>query len=68
MSSSSIQPFGTTAVTLAASISTLAVVRGLRKKTLSKNGAAAAWCVGFGSVGSGLRGFVLLMFYQVSVL
>jgi uncharacterized protein (TIGR00297 family) len=59
------KPFGLTATALAATIPTLAVVRSLKKKTLSKSGAISAWCVGFLIVGSGLRGFVLLMFYQV---
>jgi uncharacterized protein (TIGR00297 family) len=59
------KPFGVTATCLGASIATLAVMRGLKKKTLSRSGAVSAWCVGFLMVGSGLRGFVLLMFYQI---
>lgn len=60
------KPFGLAATCLAASVATLAVVRGLKKKTLSHSGAGTAWIVGFLMVGSGLRGFVLLMFYQIA--
>jgi uncharacterized membrane protein len=59
------QPFGLPLSCIAFSIATLMAWRGMRKKSLSKSGAIAAWCVGFLSVGSGLRGFVLLVFYQV---
>jgi uncharacterized protein (TIGR00297 family) len=60
------KPFGIIATSLGTTISTLAVARGLKKRTLSKSGAASAWCVGVLLVGSGLRGFVLLMFYQIA--
>lgn len=60
-----LQPFGLVASTLALSIATLIALRGAKKKSLSKSGAIAAWLVGFLSVGSGLRGFVLLFFYQI---
>lgn len=59
------KPFCQTSIIFGVLISAIAVVRGLKKETLSRSGAAAAFCVGFLSVGSGLRGFVLLMFYQV---
>lgn len=58
-------PFSLPTVLLGAAVSTLAIGRGLKKKSLSKAGAAAAWLVGFLSVASGLRGFVLLFFYQI---
>lgn len=60
------KPFGLVAVCLATFVPTFAVVRSLKKKTLSKSGAVAAWVVGFIMVGSGLRGFVLLLFYQIA--
>jgi uncharacterized protein (TIGR00297 family) len=60
------KPFGLPATCLAASVATLAVIRSLKKKTLSHAGAVAAWIVGFLMVGSGLRGFVLLLFYQIA--
>ena len=60
-----LKPFGLLASTLAFSIATLIALRGARKKSLSKSGAIAAWLVGFLSVGSGVRGFVLLFFYQI---
>ena len=60
------KPFGLPATCLAASVATLAVVRSLKKQTLSRSGAVAAWIVGFLMVGSGLRGFVLLLFYQIA--
>lgn len=60
------KPFGLVAMSLATSVPTLAVLRSLKKNTLSKPGAIAAWIVGFIMVGSGLRGFVLLLFYQIA--
>jgi uncharacterized protein (TIGR00297 family) len=61
----SLKPFGLLASSLAFTIATLIALRGARKKSLSKTGAIAAWLVGFLSVGSGMRGFVLLFFYQI---
>jgi uncharacterized protein (TIGR00297 family) len=55
-----------TLISLALLTATLAVVRGVRKKSLSPSGATVAWVVGVVSVGSGLRGFVLLFFYQIA--
>ena len=62
-----LEPFSFTAVSLGMFVALGIMGRGLRKKSLSKTGAAAAWFVGFAMVSTGLRGFVLLMFYQVSV-
>lgn len=42
--------------------------RGIKRKSLSPMGAATAWMVGFLSIASGLRGCVLLMFYQFGTL
>lgn len=46
-------------------MATAICLRGLKKKSLSKTGAVAAWFVGFLSVSSGLRGFLVFMFYQL---
>lgn len=60
-----LQPFGSFASALGATVATAIAFRGARKKSLSTGGAIAAWLVGFLSIGSGLRGFVLLLFYQI---
>jgi uncharacterized membrane protein len=39
--------------------------RAIKRKSLSNLGAVAAFIVGFISVATGLRGFTLLIFYQV---
>lgn len=58
-------PFQPRSVLLAVLIATLLAVRAVKRKSLTKSGAVAAWCVGFLSVVTGLRGFVLLAFYQI---
>jgi uncharacterized protein (TIGR00297 family) len=60
------RPFDRTLTCLAVVTATFAASRGVRKKSLSKSGAMAAWIVGVLSVGSGLRGYVLLFFYQIA--
>mmetsp|Transcript_12873 Transcript_12873/g.18444 ORF Transcript_12873/g.18444 Transcript_12873/m.18444 type:complete len:282 (+) Transcript_12873:41-886(+) len=50
---------------LAFVIASLMALRGYKRKSLSKNGAAAAWLVGFSSIFLGMRGFLLLLFYLI---
>mmetsp|Transcript_10057 Transcript_10057/g.14747 ORF Transcript_10057/g.14747 Transcript_10057/m.14747 type:complete len:304 (-) Transcript_10057:316-1227(-) len=58
-------PFGIKSISLALVIASFIAARGMKRKSLSPLGAVAAWVVGFLSVACGLRGFVLLMFYQI---
>ena len=58
-------PFGLASSTLGFLVATALAARGVRRRSLSKSGAAAAWIVGFLSVAAGLRGFILLLFYIV---
>lgn len=58
-------PFGPTAILLGVFIATSLALRAIKRKSLSPSGAIAAWLVGFLSVATGLRGFVLLFFYQI---
>lgn len=58
-------PFSLYSMTFAAVISTLISVKGMKKKSLSKMGALAAWIVGFLSISTGLRGFLIFIFYQL---
>mmetsp|Transcript_17657 Transcript_17657/g.29354 ORF Transcript_17657/g.29354 Transcript_17657/m.29354 type:complete len:292 (+) Transcript_17657:79-954(+) len=58
-------PFSLTSSTLGFLIATALAARGVRRRSLSKSGAAAAWIVGFLSVAAGLRGTSLLLFYMV---
>lgn len=58
-------PFSSTAILLGAFVATSLARRGMKRKSLSQSGAIAAWFVGFLSVVTGLRGFVLLFFYQI---
>jgi len=62
------KPFSTNSIISGVVICSLAARRGLKKKSLSRSGALAAWVVGVLLVGSGLRGYVLLMFYQIASL
>ena len=50
---------------LAFAIATLMAYRGYKRKSLTTNGAVAAWIVGFLSITLGMRGFLLLLFYIV---
>lgn len=50
---------------LAFAIATLMAYRGYKRKSLTTNGAVAAWIVGFLSIILGMRGFLLLLFYIV---
>lgn len=50
---------------LAIAIATLMAYRGYKRKSLTTNGAVAAWIVGFLSITLGMRGFLLLLFYIV---
>ena len=50
---------------LAVAIATLMAYRGYKRKSLTTNGAVAAWIVGFLSITLGMRGFLLLLFYIV---
>ena len=59
-------PFGLASSTLGFLIATALAARGVRRRSLSKSGAAAAWIVGFLSVAAGpSRGVLLLLFYIV---
>lgn len=57
------KPFGPITIPLGVTIATLLSLKGHKKKSLSKDGAIAAWIVGFLSVASGPRGLLLLIFY-----
>ena len=59
------EPFGLKATGLALTIASALAARAVKRKSLTTAGAAAAFGVGFGSVVTGLRGFNLLVFYQV---
>jgi uncharacterized protein (TIGR00297 family) len=50
---------------MACIIASLMALRGYKRKSLTTNGAVAAWIVGFCSIISGSRGFLLLLFYIV---
>ena len=50
---------------LAIVIASLMALRGYKRKSLTGNGAVAAWVVGFSSIIFGTRGFLLLLFYLV---
>jgi len=58
--------FSTTSASLGFVVATVIARRGMKRKSLSPQGAATAWIVGFLSIACGARGFVLLMFYQVN--
>ena len=53
------------ATILATGVATLLSWRANRKKSLTVSGSAAAFCVGFLSIWTGVRGFNLLIFYQI---
>ena len=59
------EPFGWKATLLALTIASLLAWRSQRKKSLTKSGSITAFLVGFLCVWTGLRGFNLLVFYQV---
>ncbi len=50
----------------ALAIASLMAYRGLKRKSLTRNGAVAAFLVGFLSLSCGPRGSLLLLFYLVS--
>ena len=50
---------------MACVIASLMAFRGYKRKSLTTNGAVAAWIVGFFSIVFGMRGFLLLLFYIV---
>ena len=58
-------PFGPSAQLLAILVATMLALRAVKRKSLTQSGAIAAWFVGYLSVVTGLRGFVLLFFYQI---
>lgn len=59
------EPFGVKATVLATLVAVLLSYRAIRKRSLTKGGACAAFAVGFLSVICGARGFNLLVFYQI---
>lgn len=64
------KPFGVKATIVATVVATLLSYRAaIRKKSLTKGGAVAAFAVGFLSLwAAGLRGFNLLVFYQIGTM
>lgn len=58
-------PFSPQATLLAVVVATQLALRAVKRKSLTQSGAIAAWFVGYLSVATGLRGFVLLFFYQI---
>jgi uncharacterized protein (TIGR00297 family) len=58
-------PFGPRALALAVSVAALLAVRARKRQTLTTDGAAAGFVVGFCLVATGLRGMVLVFFYQL---
>ena len=62
------EPFGIQATCLAASVAVALALRAVRRKSLTTAGAMAAFGVGFLSVITGLRGFNLLVFYQIATM
>lgn len=63
--SSQMEPFSPTLLSIGTAVATYISVRGTKRKSLSKSGACTAFTVGFLSIACGLRGFVLLIFYQI---
>lgn len=59
------EPFGVKATIMATCVASLLSWRAIRKKSLTVHGSVAAFCVGFLSIWTGLRGFNLLIFYQI---
>ncbi|CAJ1942786.1 unnamed protein product [Cylindrotheca closterium] len=57
------QPFSLKANAIGFVVATFLSWRGIKKKGLTRSGAATAFCVGFLLVCTGLRGFNLLVFY-----
>ena len=62
------KPFSTKSILIATSTATILATKGKKKKSLSPSGAATAWIVGFLSIASGNRGFLLLLFYQLGTM
>jgi uncharacterized membrane protein len=58
-------PFRVPSILLGVLVATLLAMSAVKRKSLSRSGAVAAWFVGFLSLATGLRGFVLLFFYQI---
>jgi uncharacterized protein (TIGR00297 family) len=58
-------PFGAKALAAATIVASLLAYRAVHKKTLTRNGAMAGFGVGFLLVATGLRGMVLVYFYQL---
>lgn len=59
------EPFGVRATVLALLVAVLLSWRANRKKSLTSSGSAAAFAVGFLSIWTGVRGWNLLVFYQI---
>jgi len=59
------KPFGVQSLLLSIAISTYMATSGIKRKSLSTGGACAAWFVGFLSLSSGYRGFLILIFYKL---
>mmetsp|Transcript_17327 Transcript_17327/g.22546 ORF Transcript_17327/g.22546 Transcript_17327/m.22546 type:complete len:299 (-) Transcript_17327:958-1854(-) len=58
-------PFSLKAITLSTLVATGLAAHGYRRKSLSPSGALTAWIVGFSILSCGLRGFLLILFYQL---
>lgn len=63
----SMTPFSHISIAIALVFAVLMSVRGIKRKSLTKAGAVCAFVVGFLSLACGLRGFLLLLFYVVSL-
>ena len=57
-------PFGWKSVAIAGAVCSLMATRAVRKRSLTPGGAAAGFLTGFLLISCGLRGLVLLVFYQ----
>jgi uncharacterized protein (TIGR00297 family) len=59
------KPFGFQALVAGTTVASLLAARAIKKKSLSKAGAAAGFGVGFFSIVTGWRGMNLMVFYQL---
>lgn len=60
-----VEPFGLTSLISGIVVASILAIYGWRKRSLSPSGAIAAWVVGFLSVSCGLRGYIIIIFYQI---
>jgi len=60
-----LEPFGLELNALALLVATALAARAVKRRTLTRNGAIAGFCVGFLIVSTGPRGLLLIYFYQL---